>query len=115
MIVAADSTPLIHLSTVSDLGLLQKLFGKILIPEAVRGEIVAGGPRLPGAAEVSEAVGKWIEVVATTDSERVASLILAAEFGSRRSGGHCPRTNAPSALSPYGRAKGCDTCAVFGH
>ena len=76
MIIAADSTPLIHLSTVSDLGLLQKLFGRILIPEAVRGEIVAGGPGLPGAAEVSEAVGKWIEVVAATDFERVASLML---------------------------------------
>ena len=46
MIIAADSTPLIHLSTVSDLGLLQKLSGRILIPEAVRGEIVAGGPGL---------------------------------------------------------------------
>ena len=75
MTVVADSTPLIHLSRISDLTLLRKLFGGILIPEAVQREVVIEGRSLPGARQVSEAIGDWIEVVRVSDPVAISSLI----------------------------------------
>ena len=41
MIVVSDSTPLISLMKVSQLDILQKLFGDVLIPEAVFSELTS--------------------------------------------------------------------------
>ncbi len=41
MIVVSDTTPLIALMKASQLELLQKLFGKILIPKAVYDELTS--------------------------------------------------------------------------
>ncbi len=46
MTVVADSTPLIHLSVVSDLSFLHSLFRSILIPPAVFQEVVGDGGRM---------------------------------------------------------------------
>lgn len=37
MTVVADSTPCIYLARLGDLGMFQKLFGRIVLPEAVVG------------------------------------------------------------------------------
>ncbi|MBR6028915.1 MAG: DNA-binding protein [Clostridia bacterium] len=41
MIVVSDTTPLISLIKASQLGLLEKLYGEVLIPRAVYGELTA--------------------------------------------------------------------------
>lgn len=41
MIVVSDTTPLISLLKINKLDLLEKLFGKVLIPEAVFSELTA--------------------------------------------------------------------------
>lgn len=43
MIVVSDSSPLIALSKVGHLDLLQHLFGTVMVPEAVIQELTAGG------------------------------------------------------------------------
>ena len=60
MIVVVDSTPLIHLSSASDLVLLKNLFGSVIIPPAVHDEVVAQGKGRPGSREVADALNKWI-------------------------------------------------------
>ena len=62
MTVISDSTPLIHLSAVSDVSLLRDLFGTIVIPEAVFHEVVTAGKRRAGAYDVAATVGAWIKV-----------------------------------------------------
>ena len=62
MTVVSDSTPLIHLSSVGDLGLLRDLFGRIKISQAVFHEVVTYGRGRPGAEEVAKASGTWIDV-----------------------------------------------------
>lgn len=62
MTVVSDSTPLIHLSAVSDLHLLRDLFDRIIIPDPVFREVVTSGGGRSGAGEVDAAVGVWITV-----------------------------------------------------
>jgi uncharacterized protein len=59
MIVVADSTPLIALSVLHKLNLLQELYGRIVIGPTVYQEIVIEGRGRSGAAEVASA--DWIE------------------------------------------------------
>ena len=49
MIVVSDTSAIINLAAVGQLHLLSQLYGTVLIPRAVRSEIVAGGPNAPGA------------------------------------------------------------------
>jgi len=58
-IVIADSSCLIGLSKIGKLEVLQQLFGKILIPEAVYHEVVIQGSGRVGAEDVKNA--NWIE------------------------------------------------------
>ena len=60
-IVVSDSSPLIHLSQIGRLQLLKKLFGKLIIPQAVYREVVIEGGEKPGSKEVREA--SWITVM----------------------------------------------------
>src|SRR5580658_8722188 len=62
MPVVSDSTPLIHLSAVTDLNLLRDLFGAVTIPNAVFHEVVTAGRGRPGSREVAAAAGAWIKV-----------------------------------------------------
>ena len=59
MIIISDSTPLINFAKLGRLDLLQKLFEKVYIPEAVYYEVVIEGEDRPGAVEVKTAT--WIE------------------------------------------------------
>lgn len=72
MIAVSDSTPLIALASVGRLDLLRALFGAVLIPEAVRREVVEVDADRPGAAEVLAAA--WIRTSHVHDAELVALL-----------------------------------------
>jgi len=58
MKVVSNSTPLIALSRINELGLLHTLFGTIIIPAAVYNEVVLEGAGRPGVKEVANT--SWI-------------------------------------------------------
>ena len=43
--VIVNSTPLILLAGIGELGLLAKLYGKVVVPQAVFDEVTCSGPR----------------------------------------------------------------------
>lgn len=59
MIVVSNTSPLINLAWIGRLNLLNDLFQRILIPQAVWDETVGVGRGRPGAPETAAAV--WIE------------------------------------------------------
>jgi predicted nucleic acid-binding protein len=59
-VVIADSPCLIALSRIGRLGILQALFGNVLIPPAVHDEVVIKGEGQPGAKDV--AACSWIKI-----------------------------------------------------
>jgi len=62
-LVAADASPLIGLAATGAFHLLRTLFDQITVTATVRDEVLAGG-RLPGAAELAEAIRDgWINVL----------------------------------------------------
>lgn len=76
MNVVADSTPLISLSAIGALNLLQSLYGEIIIPEAVHREVTVAG--MPGAVEISRAL--WIKRQSVTDRVAVEGLLRKARL-----------------------------------
>jgi uncharacterized protein len=72
VIVISDASPIISLSAVGQLSLLQQLYGKILIPESVGREITEGGSGQPGADDLRTA--DWIEIRPVGDSFLVRLL-----------------------------------------
>jgi predicted nucleic acid-binding protein len=73
-VVVSDAAPLISLSSIDQLYLLNKLFDRVLIPPAVWHEVVGtGGEKRPGSREVSSAT--WIEqALAPALDESIAGL-----------------------------------------
>jgi uncharacterized protein len=65
VIVVSDSSPLIALASVGYLKLLQTLYGRVVVPQAVRNEVLGDIDR-PGAQEILAA--EWIEVRAASDT-----------------------------------------------
>ncbi len=60
MSVVSNASPIINLARIGLLDLLRKLYGVLLIPEAVWREVVIEGTGQPGAEEVK--VADWIKV-----------------------------------------------------
>jgi predicted nucleic acid-binding protein len=71
-IVVVNSTPIISLSTVQQLDLLRHLYGEVVIPAAVRSEVLAGGPRKVGANELAER--PWMKAFSLRDPGRANLL-----------------------------------------
>lgn len=71
-VVAANTTPIIALALISRLDLLQRLYGEVVIPPAVRDEVFAGGPAGIGSAEVRAAT--WLRVISLQDPRRADLL-----------------------------------------
>ena len=69
MIVVSDASPLIALDSVGRLELLRDVFGRVLVPEAVRDEVEQG----PGDG-LRLATMPWIEVRPVSDPRVVAEL-----------------------------------------
>ena len=60
MIVARDTSPLLSLTLVGQLDLLRQLYGSIVIPAAVRDELIVGGAAYGDGEEVIKQT--WISV-----------------------------------------------------
>ena len=58
MIVVSDASPLISLAVVGFLDVLQSLYGRVIIPEAVYQEVTGNVSGLPGALAIQEL--QWI-------------------------------------------------------
>ena len=59
-IVVVNTSPIIYLSSINEIGLLKKLFNEVFIPDAVREEIVSGGKGNFGFREIQGE--NWIKV-----------------------------------------------------
>jgi len=79
VIVVSNTSPIINLATVGQLELLQRLYGKVIIPEAVYYEIAIVGDGQPGAAQVQ--AFDWIETRQVTNRALVALLQLEVDKG----------------------------------
>ncbi len=79
--VICNASPLIALSSISQLELLEKIFKKVIIPEAVYKEVVEEGKGKTGAKEVEKYVGKWIELKKVKNSNEVSILRNVLDYG----------------------------------
>ena len=77
-IIIADSSPLIGLARIGQLGLLPQMAKRIVVPRAVHAEVTRVRAEAPGAAEV--AAQTWIEV-RDADPAVVAPLLILAGRG----------------------------------
>lgn len=59
-VVISNTSPLTNLAAIGQFDLLQHLYGRLLIAEAVWDELNAGGQAWPGCAEVAAA--NWIKL-----------------------------------------------------
>lgn len=71
-VVVVNTTPLIALSLIDRLHFLQALYETVLIPPAVQEEVLRGGSRGTGVAELKQAA--WIRIVELREPERADML-----------------------------------------
>ena len=71
-LVVSNASPLITLAKIGQFGLLEKLFGRVIIPQAVYAEVVIRSAGGPGASETN--LADWIEVRQAVDNLAVAVL-----------------------------------------
>lgn len=71
--VIVNTTPLIALAKIGQLELLHHLYGEVLIPPAVREEVLHGGADRAGTVELDRA--SWIREVALQRPVNVALLV----------------------------------------
>ena len=76
MIVVSDTSPLTALLAVGQAELLLKLFTEVIIPEAVRSELLRSHPRLPDwlrVASVKDTIqaGKYSQIVDAGEAEAI--------------------------------------------
>lgn len=72
MKVVSNASPLINLARIGQLALLPRLFGRLLLPQAVWQEVVEDGRGQPGAEEIRRA--NWIERATVSNQPLVHSL-----------------------------------------
>jgi predicted nucleic acid-binding protein len=71
-LVICNTTPIIALSLVGQLPLLQRLYGAVTIRAAVAAELLAGGPAGAGIAELQQA--DWLRQMSLSDPTRADLL-----------------------------------------
>jgi predicted nucleic acid-binding protein len=80
MIIISNTTPLIGLTSIRRFNLLQQLFGKLYIAQAVYNEAVVAGHEADGTKnEVNRAT--WIETVSVKDRLAVEVLLDELDLG----------------------------------
>lgn len=72
MIIVSDTTPIISLLKINRLDLLEKLFGEVLIPDAVYEELTTDKRFIDEAKQITKA--SYIKSVSVLDSEAVRIL-----------------------------------------
>ena len=82
MRVVSNTTPLLGLSFIGRIDLLQRLFGEIIIPAAVYDEIVVQGANRIGSDEVTKGIGSgWIHVENVAPSAMLSMLKVDLDKG----------------------------------
>jgi len=81
MKVISNSSPLIALSSIKELDLIRKLWGRIIIPRAVFKETVVAGKRKSGASDIASACRSWIRVINVKNRQEVAALQTVLDEG----------------------------------
>src|SRR3954447_23558552 len=71
-IVVVNATPVIALALLNQLALLQQLYQEVVIPPAVRAEVLAGGPSGIGVVDLQNAY--WIQTTSLSDPQRADLL-----------------------------------------
>lgn len=77
MIVVSDTTPISELAKIGRLTLLRDVYRRVIIPQEVYDEVMAG-PRVVVVAAQSV---NWIEVRAVSDSNKALALHASAPLG----------------------------------
>jgi len=92
-IIIADSSPLIGLARIGQLGLLPQLARRIMVPRAVWAEVTGARTDSPGASEV--AAQTWIEVL------EADAPVVASSSSPRRSPARTGSTNCGSLVPEH--------------
>lgn len=75
MRAVSDAGPLIHLSWIERLDILPELFEQVLVPAAVRAEVLRGGTRHLGAGSLRKALSApWLSTRGVADQAAVREL-----------------------------------------
>jgi hypothetical protein len=86
VIVVSDTSPITSLADVDQLGLLRLLFGSVVIPREVHGELERGNVKLPAWLEVRDVVDRAmvVRLGAELDDGEAEALVLAVELQAER-------------------------------
>jgi uncharacterized protein len=79
VIVVSNTSPITNLAAIGQLDMLRQLYAKILIPQAVYGELTFGDGSQPGGQEVQTLA--WIETRQVADRVLVTALHLELDPG----------------------------------
>jgi len=79
MLVVSNSSPVMNLAAIGQLDLLEKLYSKITIAQAVYSEIALQGAGMPGSNEVQTLF--WIETKTVKDRTKVLLLQTELDVG----------------------------------
>lgn len=79
MIIVSNTSALMNLAAIGQLNLLERLYGKVLIPEAVFQELSRISSEKLVAVDIESL--PWIETRSVTDSLLVDSLLLELDAG----------------------------------
>lgn len=72
MQVVANASPVMNLATIGQLDLLNRVFGRVMIPKAVWREVVVDGIGQPGVSAIESA--EWLQVVPVENDSFVRVL-----------------------------------------
>ena len=79
MIVVSDTSPILSLALIGQLDLLHRLYGSIVIPQAVHDEIVVTGAAQAGGDDVARR--DWIHINQATNAIVIALLMRELDRG----------------------------------
>ncbi|MEA5448297.1 DUF3368 domain-containing protein [Leptolyngbya sp. CCNP1308] len=79
MVIVSNTSPISNLAKVSQLGLMQQVYGRILIPRAVHEELLDPGAGATVIAAVQSA--DWLEVLSVKNQELVSELRTRVNIG----------------------------------
>lgn len=111
VIVVSDTSVLMNLAAIGQLHLLRLMFVEVIIPEAVRKEMLAGGQTAPGFSEV--AGGKWIQSRAVENRELVSALTGELDAGEAEAIALAKELNAALLIDERRGAAVADRLGIF--
>jgi uncharacterized protein len=79
LIVVSNTSPISNLAAISQLNLLQKLYGRVIIPPTVYQEIINSGVTDPGALAIQTL--DWIQILSVTNVTLLQTLQIKLDPG----------------------------------